>query len=243
MTEICDYASPIIDDVVYETNYYQEGNIKKVGIIDGIYTFITDGDVTYLYNVTSGFKLQGYRAIKNYNTTLDNNNYIIQNNDNLWGVLTIGSILGTTLPFEYDFIGIINRDLNDDKLSAKEFVVLKEDKWQIISNEKAPVSSSLSYPIVDYNNKYIFTKDNGRYHIFDYEGQEYVSNIKISEYYLVGDYIGVSNGSVLYIYKDLAEKYLGNAIIANASNVSLEVQGNNVIVYKDNEILKTIEVN
>ena len=245
LTEVCEYATPIIDDTLYDINYYQEGLAKPVEIIDNAYAFIADDDVL-LYDINRGTKLQGYKAIKNYYTKLANSNYIIQNNNNLWGVLTIGSVLGTVLPFEYDFIGLLD-DVNEEgTLNTDRFITLKDGNWQIISSEKIALSTPISYPIVNYTEEYIIAKNENRYRIFDYEGKEYVSNYEISYYYIVDEYIGISNGNAMYVYNDFNNKYLGNANLSNVTgNVTLELQNNNILV-KDNDntisIISTISV-
>lgn len=243
LTEVCEYATPIIDDTIYEINYYQEGDIKSIGLIDNAYTFITDGEVL-LYDVNRGVKLQGYKAIKNYYTNLANSNYIIQNNNDLWGVLTIGSVLGTVLPFEYDFIGLLDGVNEDGTLNTDKYITLKRGNWQIISNEKIALSSAISYPIVNYNDDYIIAKNENKYKIFDYEGKEYVSNFEISNYYLVDKYIGISNGNVMYVYSDFNNKYLGNANVSNVTgNITLELQNKNILVKDNDNIISTISIN
>ena len=243
MTEICEYATPIIDDTIYDINYYQDGIVKPVEIIDNVYTFITDGDVL-LYDINRGVKLQGFKAIKNYYTNLTNNNYIIQNNDELWGVLTIGSVLGTVLPFEYDYIGLLD-DVNEDGiLNSEKFITLKAGKWQIISSEKNALSTPINYPIINYTDEYIIAKDDNRYRIFDYEGKEYVSNFEISNYYLVDKYIVISNGNVMYVYNDFNNKFLGNTNLSNVTgNITLELQNNNILVKDNDNIISIISVN
>lgn len=239
-TKICDYASTVIDDDTYEINYYKNGTKNKVDIIDNKFTFINDGALIYLYSVDTGITLQTYKSIKNYNTELENNTYIIQNNDGLWGALTIGNQLSVVVPFEYDFIGLINKT-NDNILKTNKFIVLKNSKWMIIDNNNSSLNSPVDYPIIDYNDDYIFTKNDNKIKIFSYENYEYLSNYTIRDYILLEKYIGIITDNFLLIYDNLGESYLKSITLTNESkNIDLEIDGNNLNIKIDNNIVDTI---
>ena len=243
LTDVCGYAKSTIDDTNYDVNYYKDGIVNKIGITDDIYTFIQDGSDIYLYNITNGVKLQAYNLIKNYNTILENNTFIIKNNKNKWGVLTIGSVLGMVLPFEYDYIGILSNHYANGILSTNDFITLKDDTWQILNNDRSAKSSSFKYPIVDYNDKYIFTKQDDGFHVFDFNGKEYLESFNITNYSLVNNYIGVSNGDTIYIYNDLNNKYIGYSnILGIDKNFTLEIQGDNIVILIAGEIVNTIKI-
>ena len=239
----CGYATPIIDDDNYAIDYYKEGTLKEIGMINNNYAFIKDGDIINLVNIKSGSKLQSYKAIKNYSTNLENNSYILKNTNDLWGVLTTEGLLGMKIPFEYNFIGITKDNYQNNVLNTKVFVTLKDNMWQLVNSDKVAISNSLRYPIVAYNNNCIVTKQNNIYHIYDYEQKEYLTNIEISDYYLVGDYIAVSNGKVLYLYKDIKDKLIKAVDISSATGkLKLQLVNKTIIVSANGQTISTFNI-
>lgn len=220
-TEICEYTTTIIDDDTYGINYYKEGTIDKVSLIDDKYTFITDGVNIYLYSATTGSTLQTYKSVKTYNTNIENNTYILENSDGVWGVLMLGNVLAPILPFEYSFIGLKN-ELNDDNtLKAEKFIVKKDNKWFIVDRNNSAISSYIDEPIIDYTNDYIISKD-VRVRIFSYEGFEYLTNYEIKDYIIKDKYIGIIINNFLLIYENINEKYIKSVALTN-SNSKIEL--------------------
>lgn len=243
-TEICDYATPIINDNTYNINYYKEGVVNKVSLINDKYTFLTDGSVIYLYAATTGSTLQTYKAIKTYNVNLTNNLYIIQNNEGLWGVLTVGDVLSSTLPFEYDFIGLINNTNNEGVLNTDKFIVQKNSKWYIVNNENSAITGQMEDPIVDYTNEYIFTKNGDKVRIYSYQNYEYLTNYNIKNYILKDNYVGIVTDNFLLIYDNLGTQYIKSiALSDNKSAIELEKNNNVLNIIINNDIIESIELN
>jgi len=243
-TEICELSAPTIDDGAYGINYYKDGNLKKVSIVDNKYTFITDGALIYLYDVNNGTSLQSYKTIKNYNTTLENNAYIIQNNEGLWGVLSIGNTLSSVLSFEYDFIGISRNNLSvDGILNIDKFIVFKDSKWYLVDNTNNALTGEIDDPIVEYNNNYVFSKNTDRVRIYSYENYEYLTNYNIQDYILEDKYIGIVTDLFLLIYDDLGKNYLKSIPLSNIpGKISLEKEDNKINIKSNNEIIESIEL-
>lgn len=242
-TETCEFTKPIIDDAEYGINYYKDGTKMSVNIVDDKFTFITDGVVVSLFNVEMGTTLQTYKAVKNYNIDLENNTYIIKNNSDLWGALTIGDNLSSVLPFEYDFIGIKDGDFENGRLNIKEFIVLKNSKWFLVDTSNNVLTEKVNNPIVNYNKNYLFTKTSDRYRIFGYDGVEYLSNYRIKNYVIEDNYYGIITDSFVLVYNNLGSNYLKVIpITSQVSKVELEKRNNNLAVKFDGNTVDNIAI-
>lgn len=243
-TEICDFTATTIDDTTYGIKNYQNGTITQVPVVDNKYTFITDGALIYLYNVVNGTTLQSYKAVKNYNTNLENDAFIIQNTNGLWGVLTIGDMLSSVLPFEYDFIGLSDNVNVDGTLNTDKFIVLKDSKWYIVNNENTALTGYIDDPIIEYTNEYVFSKNTERVRIYNYENYEYLTNYNINDYILEDKYIGIVTNNFLLIYDNLRSSYIESVTITNVTgDIILEKNDNKLDVKVNNEVIESIELN
>lgn len=237
-TTSCGYAEYIIDDE--DINYYKEGTVLK-STLNSNYVFLKDGALTYLYSLKLSKVLQSYKSIKTYNTHLFDNTYILQNQNELWGVLSVGESINSILPFEYNFIGLINKMNDDGTLNTDTFIVNKDNKWSLISKENKKLSADFNAKIVDFNKDIIVTKNNEQYHIYNYTMNEYLTNYLITNCKIVKNYIMVESNNMLYVYRDLNNSYIRSY---NLNNGSLDIlEDNNKIVLKlSGNILDTLEV-
>lgn len=243
-TEICKISVPTIDDETYEINYYKNGEIKEVPVVDNIHTFITDGSLIYLYNVTNGMKVSTYKSIKNYSTKLENDTFILQNEDGLWGAITVGDTLNRVLGFEYDFVGLKNNVNSENILSTEKFIVSKDSKWYIVDNSNNAISGYIDNPIIDYNDKYIFSKNGENIEIYSYDNFKYLNNFEVKKYIIEDEYIGIITDNFLLIYNDLGVDYIKSITISNINDeILLEKAENKLNVKVNNEILESIELN
>lgn len=241
-TEICELASPTINDDIYNIKYYK-GDLNVVSMIDESYAFITDGSVINLYDIKLGAVLESYNSLKNYNTLVENNTYIIQKKDGLWGALTIDSNLGPVLPFNYDYIALTNNTEND-VLQADKFIVLKDSKWYIVDNNNSAISGYIEDPIVEYTDNYIFSRNSEQVRIYSFQNTEYLTNYKIKDYVVFDNYIGVVLENSLLIYNDLSANFIKNIIIENSKvDIKLEKENSKLIVKINNEPVESIELN
>jgi len=244
VTEICGFSTPTIDDGAYGIKYYKEGTIQNVSVIEDNYTFITDGAIINLYNVVTGKTLGSYKSLKNYNTTITNNAFILQNEDGLWGVLNINNNgLFKPIDFEYDFVGLANKIDEDKNLRADEFIVKKDNKWYIVDNQNNAISGYIDDPIIEYNDRYIFSKNTESARIYSYNDYEYLTNYKIKDYILEDKYIGIITDNFLLIYDDLGKNYIKSITLTNVTgNISLKKSGNKLDVLVGDTILESIEL-
>jgi len=242
-TEICELTVPTIDDGTYGINYYKEGTLTRVPIEDDKFTFITDGAVIRLFDVSTGKSLVSYKGVKNYSTKLNRQAYIIKNSNGLWGVLSVSNVLSSIIPFEYDFIGLVNSLNADGTLNTDKFIVLKDSKWFIIDANNSAISGYIDDPIIDYTHEYIFSKNNERVRIFSFQNYEYLINFEIKNYILEDKYIGIVTEDSLYIYENLGVDYIKSVSLTNVTGeITLEKAGDILNVKTNTEIIESIEL-
>lgn len=234
-TNKCDLATLSIDDEEYGLNYYKEGTLKKVGN-NNSYTFIGDGALNYLYDIKNGRALQKYLQIKNYNTKIKNDVYIIQNEKKLWGAISIEENLRALVPFDYEFLGIIN-NISNGELQLNYFVALKNGEWFLVDKENTKVSSELDSPIVDYNEEYIITKKDNRVKVYSYVGNEFLDTFYFNDYALYDKYIGLVTNDTIYIYNNLNSTYLKSIPNNKSGKLTLEPKGNQVVIKLNEEVI------
>jgi len=214
-----------------------------VGLIRDKYTFITDGSLIYLYAANTGTILQNYKAIKTYNTNIENNSYIIQDLNGVWGVISVSDILNSVLPFEYSFIGLIHNINEYGALMADKFIVQKDTKWYLVDNNNSALTGEIDDPIIDYNDSYIFSKSQDRIRIYSYENYEYLTNYTIKDYILEDKYIGIITDKFLIIYENLGNKYLKSVTLTDKdAKVGLEKDETKLNITIDGNVVETIEL-
>ena len=234
-TNKCDFATSTITDNEYGINYYQEGKLTKVSN-NNKFTFIKDGVLNYLINVSSGTVLQKYLQIKNYNTKVESDIYLLQNENKLWGALSISDALSAVIPFEYDFLALLN-NTSEDYLKVNNFIALKDNKWYLIDKNNSIISSYYNEPIVDYNDKYIITKKDNQFRIYNYEGLQYLNNFNISDYAIYNEYVGLISNNRVYIYNNISDNYIKNVPINKTGKLNIIADENKVVVKIDEEII------
>lgn len=243
LTEICEFTKPTIDDHSYGINYYKEGTINSVSLMNDKYTFITDGIVINLYAANTGTTLQTYKALKTYNTTLENNSFIVQNNEGVWGVISIGDTLGAVLPFEYSFIGLLGNLNEDGTLSTDKFIVQKDTKWYIVDKANNTLSGEIDDPIVYYTDKYIFSRNSEQVRIYGFDNIEYLEKYTIRNYILEDKYIGIITDNFLLIYDNLDQNYIKSVVLTEKdASFELEKVDNKLNIKINDEVTDTIEL-
>lgn len=241
-TEICEISKSSIDDDTYGINYYKGGNEDYIDDNKN-FTFITDGSVVYLYSITNGNVMQSYKALKNYNTKIEDNSYIIQSNEGLWGVITVSDTLNSILPFNYDFIALKDNINSDNLLSNDKFIVFKDNNWYILDKNNTEISAYYDKPIIDYNNEYIICKKDNKIYIYDYDKKEFLEDLSIDKYIINKEYIGVISNNILYIYSSLEDTYIKSITLPNnVSDISLDIKEDKIDVLTDNKVIESIEL-
>ena len=184
LTETCNLAKGMIDDDEYGVLYYKDGNKEEIDYDGSDYTILNDGVETFIYDIKNNKKFLPIEGIKTYNAILDDNLYIIKNNGK-WGVAKIknnaDNDLRMLIPFEYEFIGLKNQLNEDNTLNTDLFIVRKINSWLLINQNQEEKSIGIDTPIIDYTNKFIISKKDDNYIIYDYEGNNLYSDYVINK--------------------------------------------------------------
>lgn len=217
----CDFVKPIIDDNNYLLDYYKDGNLEYNKIINNRYAFIYDTvtenyESIILFDLIDQKTVNTYKAIKNYNTLIENDIYFVEDLNNNWGVVSFldGEFKELVAP-QYTYIGLINNiDIENNKLISDRFLVLKNNKWAIIDQNDVLLSAYLEESIVDYNGLYIKTLVNNLYKIYDYSGNAILNNDNYINISITGKYIElVSENKKITIYDPENSRIIGTTTL------------------------------
>ena len=249
---ICDYAYGTIDDSVYALNYHKVTTDEQVKLVNNKYAFIVDttsSNVPYkdskitLYDVSNSRNTGTFNAVKNYAVGLENNQFIIQNNAGLWGVVALNDTPSLVVPYTYNFIGVHDVSANNStSLETDTFVVKDTSGWKLINKQNVDLTGYFSYPIYDYNSKYVAVKNNDYYFLYDYNNNLIISfgykNIKF-----MGEYIGVLNSNnQFYVINptntaELSKRYVINSL----DDVSYTISSTGLSLSINNTVVETIK--
>ncbi len=240
-TSVCNLAKTIIDDDEYHIKY-DKGNLDNIGIINNKFVFVLDGDEINLIDIKSNLVLQKYNGIKNYNTLLDNNIYLLKNKNDKWGIVSISEGIVAYLPFEYDYIGLIYKT-SEDKIDVNKLLVKKDNKWMVIDNTGKSLTNGYDYPIIDYNDNYIFFQNNDNIIASDKNNNRLLSDISIKDFSILEDYILLFTDKEVYLYNELEESPLKTYDnIKSDDKVSMEISGNRLYIRVNNSTFDTLEI-
>ncbi len=242
-TEICELTKSTIDDDTYGINYYKDGALPNIPMIEYRYAFITDGAVINLFDIEQEKVITTYKAVKDYHTPLEYNNFIVQNNDGIWGVLSIGKTISNSIPFEYDFIGLTTKEDVSNNLEASRFIVYKDNNWYMIDNTNSAISGYVSAPIIDYTAEYMVSKETDRYRFYGYNDSEYLVNYEIKDYIKGDGYLGIITGNTLYIYTSIINNSIKDIDITGITDkITFEQVDNKLNIKAGEQVLDTIEM-
>lgn len=199
-TTSCSFAKSYIDDKNFTIDYLanKEEDIK---IINDKYAFINDNKTIYLYDILNNKELETYKNVKNYNN-MTGNIFIVQNNEDKWGVISLEEEIKPVIDFKYDFIGLINNINENNILDTSYYVVYENSIWGIIDNTGVLMSNYLAGEISSYNNLLISTKKDDTYYLYDYYGKRVVDENGFNYVSFTDKYINiVDKNNNLYVYE------------------------------------------
>lgn len=203
-SSVCDYAYNTIDDSKYQLRYHQVDSNTQVKMINNRYAFIVDADsisapytgasIT-LYDITESRAVGTFKSVKNYGVGLENNEVILQNNEGLWGVISLNDNPSLVVPYSYNYIGLHDITANNETtLETDIFAVSDSTGWKLINKENSNLSIYYNYPISDYNSKYVIINNNNYYFLYDYSNKLVIS-FGYNDMLFMGEYVGVLNTS------------------------------------------------
>ena len=118
---------------------------------------------------------------------------------------------------------------------------MRSNLWYILKDDGTSVHKALRSEIVDFNDNYYVTYDNG-YHIYDYEDVEYLSVLPKTNVYGVGDYIFIINDKQLFIYKNLNEAMVKFMTLPDYKDLYFSVEEKGIDIIIDGNVVETLEL-
>ncbi len=232
-SENCDYAMETMDDSNYNLDYYEDNTIDQIrGLINHRYAFITDNNVSMLYDALDGVVVGEFNAIKNYTIGLANNRFIVMSPDNLWGVIDLnGNFPNLIISYQYNYIGVkkVLDETENTALASNYYLAYDGTNWKIINSSDTIMSVDFSESINSYDDNSIITLTNNIYKIYDYNQR------RILDFdYKYAQYVGkllllIDFSNKVYLYDKSSGTMLDKGNIMDVS--SLEIKEDKDIYY------------
>jgi hypothetical protein len=244
--ENCDYATN--NNIFKYSLDERKENFEKLGIINNRYAFLIDEDGIFdspilLYDIKFGKVLGKYTEVKNYTIGIENDYYILKNENNLYGVISLDDGINLKIPFQYDYIGLVNKvDSETGKIIADTFAVLEDDKWSLIDVNGAKFTDAIESDIFSYNGEYIILKNASSMSLINYKGISYLNSYKYINFY--NKYLEViDNFDNFYLTEagtnnKISKEYSVNSI----DDVTLEIEDNNIKLFIKGNYQETIAI-
>lgn len=213
-TGLCDYAGSKYLEDNYSLRTHPYKDMVKIKTIQNRYAFLVDSaaqkqDQIFLYDIVNhlSYKASPYLVVKNYDIGIENELFIIQNTENLYGVMQLKETPKMIIPFEYNLIFLQDQVNEDGKLKADSFVVYRDGRWMIINQENEPISTTFINEIVAYTSDTIITKDSiGQFHFVNYQDEKiFEDDGFIHMTYTEGNYLNVYKTTEYFVY-DIEQK-------------------------------------
>jgi hypothetical protein len=245
-----------VENCDYATNSYiakysldeREEQSEKLGIINNRYAFLIDDDGIFdpeiiLYDISLGKTLGKYTEVKDYTIGIENDYYILKNENDLYGVISLDDGINLKVPFQYDYIGLVNKvDSENGKIIADTFAVLEDGKWYLIDVNGARFTDAIESDIFSYNGEYIILKNSSGMSLINYKGISYLSSYKYLNFY--NKYLEViDNFNNFYLTEvgtnnKISKEYSVDSI----DDVTLEIEDNNIKLFIKGNYQETIEI-
>lgn len=207
--DYCDYATTNSVETNTKLKEYVSSS-NKLNLIEGRFAFLIDSSLAtlseapiHLYDLLTNRSIGEYKEIKNYGVGIENANYIVKNDEGLWGVMNFSDGVMVTIPFQYDFIGVVNRFGENGKLLADAFVVQKGDSYQLLDANGQNLSIEFNKEIYTYGRDSIILSDENNMQIVNYEGASIINGnfIYLDYYENNSDYLNIIDSkNQFYIY-------------------------------------------
>lgn len=147
--ENCDFASSYFDEEGYEIKYFKDGDPGINSVINKKYVFINDNEEIIFYDIISGKVITKYKNMKNYNAEINNNEYLLENFNGMWGTLRIYDDMMAVIPFEYEYLGLSKQFNDSSELMSSYYLVRKDGEWYLIDKSNKKVTNTY-LEIFDY---------------------------------------------------------------------------------------------
>ena len=238
----CSKVVTSIDDTNYHTNYFHNRTYELPAVLNSNVALINENGSNYVFSIALGRTLNSFTYLKDYRVE-HTEPILIANNGNYWGVLTItDDALLLSIEYQYDYIAI-PAHLVDGKLSTLKLIAKSGDSWYILNNDGTSDYPAFNHEIIDFNDNYYVTYEYGLYHVYDYNNQEYLTNIMKYGIYAAGDYIFVLNSdNSLSVYYDCNANELERLSIPTYETIYFNETDAGLELYLDGNLYQTLEL-
>ncbi len=225
--DFCGYATSFEEE--YITDYFTGGTVSNLGIINSDYVFLQDGEEIFLYSISLEMKINIYEEIKFYNT-YSSENYILVKSDGLWGAVSL-TTLRPVISVMYEELSVLNIS-SYGKLSGKYLLAKLNGESFIITSEGELASQRYTGEVAFADENYIVLYDES-YHIYDFEGTEYLSSYTVTQIDYSDNYYVVvwDNYAVVYSYFSLS--YIEYLNLNNNGVVTIVEENGLYTIYED----------
>lgn len=237
----CGVSEPILDDANYHTNSYQSGTKEFNPILGDGWALFKKGDKEALYNLIGKNVVFEYQAVKSYKVDTESN-ILISRSGNKWGVSFL-DMSATGIKNNYDYIALPAHFTND-VLETSKFIGQINNKWYILdSNSTNAVIGLVENEIVDFNDNYYITYNDGSYKVMDYNNVEHLVGNSFKNIYAVGKYIfAVTTSNILFIYENCDMPILKNTQLPEYKEIYFSKNDNGIAIMIDKKLHENIEL-
>lgn len=228
---------------------------KKLTLVNNRFAFLMDTPTAnlldaniILYDLTFKRAISNYKEVKDYEIGIERDYYIVKNTNDLWGVMNFRDGIVNSIPFQYDFIGLVNKLGINGKINSDIFAVSKDNKWQLLEGNGEALTPLFASSIYNYNSSYVILSDddglslvnlqgtlmlNDKYKFMDFYDSEKV----IADYYLKV----IDKNNQFYIYDLRLKKNLTTPVNVNSINeVKLEEKKGSLEVYINDKLVENV---
>lgn len=246
--DYCNYALSR-NNFSYALLEHQEEKPIPFSLIQNRYAFLLDTSTAFLneakiilYDIKLNKKLGEYLEVKNYGIGIEKETYLVKNSDGKWGVLSFEDGVNMVIPFQYDYLGLIDV-VTENKVTVENYVVMQAGKWFLIDNSNNKVSDVFTEEIVSYNKEYIITSNGSSMRLLTHDGR----NRLFGEYkylHFCGDYVAiVENSNTFYMFDIENNKELGNRhTVKEPNDLHFEITAKHIRVSLAEEIIENIAI-
>ncbi len=249
-TDYCDYAVSK-NNFEYDLLEHKEEKAEKITLINDRYAFIIDTTTDklneaeiILYDLKIKKEIGRYQEVKNYGIGIDHNNYLVKNNEGLWGVLQFYDGVNLKIPFTYSYMALSDqKDATSNLISSDIISVLKDGSWYLIDINNNKLTENFTDKIVTYNNEYVVTSNNSTMHLSTYTGTERLSG-EYQYLKLCGKYLAIVDQNNSFYFYDLVnnkEVSLRHSI-KDPNTLRFDVTNESIKVYSGTEMIENIAI-
>lgn len=245
----CDYAFSTVKKE-YALNEPEVEKNTKLPIINDRYVFLLDDEIEkindtdiLLYDLVLGKVLGKYKEVKDYGIGIENDYYILKNQSNLWGVVSFEDGIALKVPFQYDYIGLIDKlDDTSNKIASDIFATRKNEQWQLMDSNNATFASEINQEIFSYNSEYIVVKQKNGMQLIDYRRNIILPSMEYINFYSKFLEIIDANNE-FYLYDLNKQTKISNSYsVSSIEDIELKTEENKISILRNGNVEETIAI-